>query len=72
MGGRTGCRWCPLAGSGISDVETFGSAITMLIRWISGRDVGMGGGWNWLRIMSSGGFFISGVETLGSAVTESD
>jgi hypothetical protein len=27
----------------------------------------MGGGWNWLRIVSSGGFCISGVEPSGSA-----
>jgi hypothetical protein len=29
--------------------------------------VKMGGGWNWLDIVSSGGFGISDVEPLGSA-----
>jgi hypothetical protein len=31
--------------------------------------VRMGGGWNWLRIMSTGSFGISGVEPSGSAAT---
>jgi len=30
----------------------------------------MGGGWNWLRIVCSGGFVISGVEPSGSATRE--
>jgi hypothetical protein len=32
--------------------------------------VRMGGGWNWLRIVSSGGLGISGVEVSGSATTD--
>jgi hypothetical protein len=31
--------------------------------------VRMGGGWDWLRIVSSGGFGIRGVEPYGSATT---
>jgi hypothetical protein len=31
--------------------------------------VRMGGGWNWLRIVSSGGFDISGVVPSGSATS---
>jgi hypothetical protein len=44
-----------MAGFGISGVEPSGSATTVLVRWILGRQVvRMGGGWNWLRIVSSG------------------
>jgi hypothetical protein len=32
--------------------------------------VRMGGGWNWLRIVSMAGFGISGVEPSGSATRE--
>jgi hypothetical protein len=45
---------------GISGVEPLGSAIRELVkvRWISGKwAVKMGGGWNWLRIVSSGGLW---------------
>jgi len=30
----------------------------------------MGGGWNWLRMVSNGGFGIPGVENLCSAIRE--
>jgi hypothetical protein len=33
----TGPRLCPVAGFGISGVESWGSATTVLVRWILGR-----------------------------------
>jgi hypothetical protein len=50
----TGSGSCPMTGFGISSVEPSGSAMTVLVRWILGRQVvRMGGGWNWLRIVSN-------------------
>jgi hypothetical protein len=46
-----------VVGSGVSSVEPSGSAtrVSELVRWILGQwAVRMGGGWNWLRIVSSG------------------
>jgi hypothetical protein len=41
----TGSGSCPIAGFGISGVEPWGSATTVLVRWILGRQVvRMGGG----------------------------
>jgi hypothetical protein len=57
---RTGSRWCPEAGSGSSGVEPSDSAtrVSYLVRWILGTEaVRMGGGWNWLRIVSRGGLW---------------
>jgi hypothetical protein len=57
---RTGSGSCPMADFGISGVEPSGSATRALvnycIRWILGKYVvTLGGGWNWLRIVSNGG-----------------
>jgi hypothetical protein len=39
----------------VLSVEPLGSAATVLVIWILGRQVvRMGGGWNWLRIVSTG------------------
>jgi hypothetical protein len=47
-----------MAGFGISGVELSVSATTVLVRWIVGRQVvRIGGGWNWLRIVSDGESF---------------
>jgi len=52
----TGSGSCPVAGFGISGVEPSGSATTVLVSKMDLRETGCedGGGWNWLRIVSSG------------------
>jgi hypothetical protein len=52
---KTDSESCPLTSFGISGVESAGSATTVSVRWILGRwVVRMGGGSNWLRIVSNG------------------
>jgi hypothetical protein len=51
---ETGSQLCPVTGFGISGVEPSGFATTVLIRWLLVRQiVKIGGGWNWLGIMSN-------------------
>jgi hypothetical protein len=45
-----------VAGVGISGVESSGSATTVLVS-LDRQIVKIGGGWNWLRIVSSGGLW---------------
>jgi hypothetical protein len=49
----TGSGSCPVAGFGISSVEPWGSATTVSVSKTGCEDES---GWNWLRIVSKGGF----------------
>ena len=52
-------RLCPVTVLGISSVEPLGSAareLVKLVRKIS-QILVMGGGWNWLMIVCSGGLY---------------
>jgi hypothetical protein len=54
--GGHGSGSCPVAGFGNSGVEPSCSATKELVSWILRKEfAGMGGGWNWLRFVSSGG-----------------
>jgi hypothetical protein len=50
----TGSGSCPVAGFGISGVEPSDSVTTVSVSYIIEEQVvRMGGGWNWLRIVSN-------------------
>jgi hypothetical protein len=63
----TGLGSCPLEGFGITGVEPSSSAARELVRWILWKwAVRMGGGSNWLRIVSSCGLWYWQCSAFGS------